>query len=143
MDYYVWAWLIVTVILVVLELVTSGFGVICFAIGSLLSVVVALCGPNFYWQVAAFALGSLLAFIFIRPVVLKYLTKKSEETLTNVDALIGRTAIVSETINPEEHTGRVKIDGDDWKAIASQRIEIGTEVKVTEQNSLVLTVTPL
>ena len=39
MDYYQ-IWLIAAIILVIIELLTAGFGVICFAIGALFSALV-------------------------------------------------------------------------------------------------------
>ncbi len=38
---------------------------------------------------------------------------------TNVDALIGKTGIVTENGSCNEHRGRVKVGGDDWKAVSA------------------------
>ena len=61
---------------------------------------------------------------------------------SGVDALIGRVGVVSETIDSAANTGRVSIDGDDWKAVAADGdvIEKGEQVEVLEVNSVVLTV---
>ena len=60
---------------------------------------------------------------------------------TNADALIGRQAIVSEDIKPVVG-GRVKVDGDDWKAVTAdgKSIEAGKVVKILKLDSVILTV---
>ena len=142
MDYYQ-IWLIAAIILVIIELLTAGFGVICFAIGALFSALVAYFTPNLLWQLLVFAVVSLLTFIFLRPVLIRLLEKKGKEVKTNADALIGKIGIVSETIDADKNTGRVAIDGDDWKAVSSDGsvINKGEKVKVLSRDSIILTVT--
>jgi len=74
--------------------------------------------------------------------VYKFFYKKGQEVKTNADALVGRRAIVTERIEGELHPGRVKIDGDDWKAVceSAEPIEVGAAVEVTAINSVILTV---
>ena len=135
-------WFVIAIVLVILEIVTAGFGAICFAIGAVASGVTALLGGGFLWQISIFIVVSLLTFIFLRPVILKFFDKRSKNTKTNAEALVGRIALVSETIDPVAHTGRVAIDGDDWKAVSegSILIEKGKEVVVVAIDSIVLTV---
>ena len=113
----VYFWLIAAIILVIVEILTEGFGSICFAIGAGVSALASYLGANFTWQIIIFLAVSLLTFIFFRPFMLRFLDKRSKHVKTNVDALIGRKGIVSERIDMEKHTGRVSIDGDDWKAV--------------------------
>lgn len=135
-------WFVIAIVLVILEIVTAGFGAICFAIGAVASGVTALLGGGFLWQISIFIVVSLLTFIFLRPVILKFFDKRSKNTKTNAEALVGRIALVSETIDPVAHTGRVAIDGDDWKAVSEEGvlIEKGKEVVVVAIDSIVLTV---
>lgn len=61
-----------------------------------------------------------------------------------MDALLGRTAIVSEEITPGR-PGRVRIDGDNWQVVAdssSDTVRRGTEVVVTGYDSIILKVRP-
>ena len=135
-------WLIAAIVLVIVEICTAGFGSICFAIGAGFSALVAGIGGNFVWQISVFAVISLLAFIFLRPIALKWLDRKSKDVKTNADALIGRKGIVSERIDAEQHTGRVAVDGDDWKAISADGsvIEKGVTVEIVNRDSIILTV---
>ena len=137
--YYIW--LIVAIILVIVEILTAGFGVICFAIGAAFSALVSALGGSFTWQVVVFVVVSLLAFIFLRPVVIRFLDKKSKDVKTNADALVGRKGVVSECIDAENHTGRVAIDGDDWKAVSEDGsvIEKGADVEIIKLDSIIVT----
>lgn len=135
-------WLIISALLVIVEIVTTGFGIVCFALGTLAGAAVSYFGYSFNWQMMAFAAGSLVAFVFIRPLALKYLTKKQQYVPMNAEAVVGMKAVVTEEINPAQHTGRVAVNGDDWKAIieTDEVIPVGTNVTVIKQDSLVLTV---
>lgn len=138
-------WLIAAIVLVIIEICTAGFGVICFAIGALFSALLAYLGGGLIWQLAVFAAASLLAFFFLRPVFLRVLDRKTKDVKTNADALIGRVGLVSETIDNTQNSGRVAIDGDDWKAVSvdGSVIEKGCKVEVVSRDSIVLTVKPL
>ena len=135
-------WLIVAIVLVIVEICTAAFGSICFAIGAAFSALAAGLGANLTWQIVIFAVVSLLTFIFLRPFVLKFMDRKSKDVKTNADALIGRKAVVSERIDAAQLTGRVAVDGDDWKAVSEngEVIEKGTQVEIVKRDSIILTV---
>ena len=135
-------WLIAAIVLVIVEICTAGFGSICFAVGAGFSALVAGLGGSFVWQIIVFAAVSLLTFIFLRPMAIRWLDSKSKDVKTNVDALIGRKGIVSERIDATQHTGRVAVDGDDWKAVSLDNavIDKGASVEIVNRDSLILTV---
>ena len=142
MDYYYW--LIAAIVLVIVEICTAGFGALCFALGAAFSALVSGLGGSFTWQILVFVVVSLLTFIFLRPVVVRFLDKKSEDAKTNAEAIIGRKGIDSERIDASQHTGRVAIDGDDWKAVSEDGsvIEKGTDVEILKLDSIIVTVKP-
>ena len=139
-------WLLIAALFVVIEIFTSGFAVACFSVGCVFGAILAACELSLTWQVVAFAVGTFLAFVFIRPIVMKYLDKKTNDNgvKTNMDSIIGKTAVVTEKIE-ENGFGRVKIDGDDWKAQTSDgsAVEVGKKVKIESFESIVLTVKKL
>ncbi|MCR5036110.1 MAG: NfeD family protein [Bacteroidales bacterium] len=139
-------WLLIAALFVVIEIFTSGFAVACFSVGCVFGAILAACDLSLTWQVVAFAVGTFLAFVFIRPIVMKYLDKKTNDNgvKTNMDSIIGKTAVVTEKIE-ENGFGRVKIDGDDWKAQTSDgsAVEVGTKVKIEAFESIILTVKKL
>ena len=135
-------WLIVAILLLIFEICSATFGAICFAIGAGFSALAAGLGANVTWQIIIFVVVSLLTFIFLRPVVMRFLDRKSKDVKTNADAIIGRKGVVSERIDAEQHTGRVAIDGDDWKAVSEDGsvIEKGTTVEIVKLDSIIVTV---
>ena len=135
-------WLIAAIILVIIEILTAGFGALCFAIGALASALTGYLGGSFSWQLAVFAVVSLLAFLFVRPFVLKFIERKNSDCKTNADALIGRKAVVTEEVSADGQHGRVKVDGDEWRAVPEdgQPIAAGSEVEITARESIIVTV---
>lgn len=135
-------WVIIALIFVIIEIFTTGFAVMCISFGCLFGAGAAAIGWELKWQLLVFAIFTAVAFLTVRPFVCKLLYKKSHEVKTNAEALIGRRAIVTERIEGEFHPGRVKVDGDDWKAISldSEVIEVGDAVEITALNSIIVTV---
>ena len=60
----------------------------------------------------------------------------TEETKT-IDEYVGRLAKVTETVRPEA-PGRVLLGDAEWTAVASERLDPGTEVKVVGRKNLTL-----
>ena len=139
-------WLLIAAVFVVIEIFTAGFAVACFSVGCVFGAILAACDLSLTWQIVAFAVGTFLSFVFIRPFVMKYIDKKTNDyhVKTNLDNIIGKTAVVTERIE-ENGYGRVKIDGDDWKAKTSDGIaaEVGEKVQIESYESIILTVKKL
>ena len=141
MDLYQ-IWLIVAFLLIIFEICSATVGAVCFAIGAGFSALAAALGVNLTWQIIIFAVVSLLTFIFLRPFMMKFLDRKSKDVKTNAEAIIGRKGIVSERIDAAQHTGRVAVDGDDWKAVSEDGsvIEKGVTVEIVKMDSIIVTV---
>ena len=137
-------WAVIAVLCLILELSSGDFFIICFSIGAVFAVVAAAVGMSVYWQIAIFALFSLIAIFTVRPVALRYLHKNEPNKPSNADALLGRTGRVTEDI-PAEGTGYVQIDGDQWRAVSSTKAAIatGTTVRVVNRESTIITVEAL
>ena len=135
-------WVIIALVFIIVEMFTSGFAVMCISFGCIFGAVASALDWDIKWQLLVFAIGTALAFMTVRPLVYKFFYKKEKEVKTNVEALIGRKAIVTERIEGELHPGRVKVDGDDWKAVTAEvaPIEVGEAVEITAINSVILTV---
>lgn len=132
-------WAIVAILFIIGEIFTSGFALICFAVGCVGGAIAAASGAILEWQLGVFAIATFLAFLAVRP-LLKKLSSK-DEVATNADALIGRTAKVTERIEAGG-TGRVAIDGDLWQAVSPEQTDIveGERVEIISRESIILTV---
>lgn len=138
-------WVIIALIFVIIEIFTSGFAVMCISIGALFGAIASALDWEFKWQILVFAIGTIIALLTIRPLVYKVFYNKTQEIKTNAEAIIGRRAITTERIEGELHPGRVKVDGDEWKAISLETapIEVGEAVEITALNSIIVTVKKL
>ncbi len=108
-----WIWLGLTVVLIVIEAITSGLTTIWFAAGSFLMIFASLLKLPLPLQLILFVAVSLLLLIFTRPILKKKLAIK--KTALNTDALIGQKAIVTKDIS-ELEKGAIKINGIEWTA---------------------------
>lgn len=137
-------WAIVAVICLILELSSGDFFIICFSIGAVFAAIGAALSLNFYWQLALFALFTVVALFTVRPIALRYLHKNEPNKPSNADALLGRTGRVTESI-PADGTGYVQIDGDQWRAVSSTKTPIGqgVSVRVVGRESTIITVETL
>ena len=145
-DYFLshmWqVWAIIAVLCLILELSSGDFFIICFSIGAVFAVIGAAVGVNAYWQLATFALFSLLSVLFVRPLALRYLHKNDPNKPSNADALLGRTGRVTEAIKSGS-SGYIQIDGDLWKAVSQTDIPVGSTVRVIGRESTIVTVETL
>lgn len=138
-------WVIIALFFILLEVFTTGFAVACFSFGGAAAAIGAACGLSLIWQIVLFAVFTFLSFMYVRPMLLRLFYKTNDGQQTNADALVGREGRVSVTIDPASGSGRVAIDGDDWKAVSEDGsvIEAGTKVEVVSIDSIILKVKPI
>lgn len=148
LDYFsanLWQlWAILAVVCLIVELMTGGFFIICFAIGAMAAAFTTLFG-GLALQVVVFIIFSAVSVFMVRPFALRYLHENKPAPVSNADALLGRVGRVSETIVAGGF-GRVAIDGDDWKAQATGTdtdIAEGSLVQVTGRESIIIDVEPV
>ncbi len=134
-------WTLAAVLLIIVEILTAGFVLGSFGIAAFITAVVAYIGFPIEFQLIVFIASSLVIFFTLRPIAKKYLAPK-KKIETNVHRLIGKKAVVIETIDNFRQTGRVKIDGDDWRARTESQevIPVGREViiKVVDSATLIV-----
>lgn len=138
-------WLIVALSTLIIELLTTALVSIWFTIGATFAYLAEKIGLALPYQIGIFAITSILAFIFTKPFVKKFLSNKIEKT--NVDAIIGKNAIVVEKIVniPGRNTGAVKVEGKVWtaKSITGEEIQSGDIVVVKKIEGVTLFVNKL
>jgi membrane protein implicated in regulation of membrane protease activity len=121
-----WFWLAMAIIFTLIEVFTAGLTTIWFAIGSVPMIFLSFLPIPFLYQVLIMLVISIVLLIFTRPFFVKKLNANKEKT--NVDALIGKTALVTKKITKFEK-GEVKIDGKIWtaKSVSDEDLDAGTE----------------
>lgn len=135
-------WLAAMVVFLIAEASTVTLVSIWFAAGSLVAVAVALLGGSLGLQVVLFLITASLMLISLRGVVRKYIHPRI--TRTNVDSVIGATAVVTTPINNIAALGQVKLNGMEWSARSTTgaHLNAGTMVKVDRVEGVKLFVSP-
>lgn len=143
MEKMLYAWLILLIVFILIELATMGLTTIWFAGGALIAVVAAALHAPIALQAAMFVVVSLLLLIFTRPIAVRYFNK--DRVRTNVESMIGRQAIVTSEINNLEGVGQVTVGGHEWSARSKNEemeIPVGTVVVVCSVSGVKLIVEP-
>jgi len=123
-------WLIVAAILAVGEILTEGFFLAWFAIGSGVACIAAYIGLSAGWQWGLFLVTSAVLLGFSRKFAEKF--TKEQPPGIGADRYFGKIGIVLEDVNNKENTGRVRIGKDEWRADSSTDhiIPAGEKVKI-------------
>ena len=114
MDYMIWVWLGAAVVFGIVEALTAGLVSIWFVAGSAAALIGAFLGAGLGVQVALFVAVSAAALAVTRPLVRRYTAGKAVPT--NLDRVLGDSGKVTETIDNENSTGAVYVDGKTWTA---------------------------
>ena len=96
-----------------------------------MSAPVACMSNNFFdntsLQVGIFVVVSFIALLLTKKIVNK--VKNKQIIPTNLDRVIGKIGIVTETISPLK-IGEVKVDGKRWSAVSDTEIKLNEKVKI-------------
>lgn len=137
-----WAlWACVSVVCLMMELTSGDCFLLCIAIGSAVTALVAALGGGIYVQLIVASIVSLFCLFAIRPKLLKKLHEGEDKRVSNADAVVNKVGEVTEDI-PANGFGRVAAGGDDWKAKTADGSALakGQRVKVTALESIIVTV---
>ncbi|MCC8042081.1 MAG: NfeD family protein [Oscillospiraceae bacterium] len=133
-------WIVLLVLTLVLEAATFYLVSVWFAVGALAALIAYALGAGTTVQLTVFIAVSAVLVIFTRPIIKKALP--NGYTPTNGERDIGRKAVVTEKIDANAGTGRVKIGDVYWGAHSADDtvIEIGETVVIKEKGGAVVTV---
>jgi membrane protein implicated in regulation of membrane protease activity len=124
-----WIWFVAAGLLLVAEIVTANLLFASLALASLAAGLANALGASMAVQGISFALFAVISFVFLRPVALRHLKRQNKDSATNVDALVGQSAFVTEKVS--QISGQVKLAGEIWSARSdSGEIHEGEEVQV-------------
>ena len=131
-------WIAAMVIFGVAEAVTVGLVSIWFVLGSAAGLIAAICGGAVWLQVVLFFVVSIAALVATRPLVHKMMGKNIVPT--NADAVLGKEARITETIDNAVPSGAVYVDGKTWSARSEsgETLPEGTLVRVVRMEGVKL-----
>ena len=97
MEHFVWLWIGLIVLSIVIEVLTEQLISIWFIPGALVAAILSLCTVDFLWQALVFVLISVIVVPLGKILLGKH--RSSDDTRTNIDAIIGEKCVVSERID--------------------------------------------
>lgn len=134
-------WLIIATVLIIFEILISSssfFFFTCLAAGSVFAAAASYLDISGWIEFVIFIVVSILSLYLIRP-IFKKMMSKSETVNSNIDALIGATAVVTEKVTPLK-AGLVRVSGEIWRAEADIELETGAIVKIKNIDGTTLAV---
>ena len=127
---------VVGVAFVILEMFTPSMFFLNFALAAFITAIVSLFTLNYFTLVLVFFMFSFISFVFLRPILLR---KNSKDTETGIEGkYIGKLAKVTEEVSKDR--GVITIYGERWEArsLHEQIIPVGDDVKIVNNDSLVM-----
>lgn len=121
-------WFSILVLLIVGEAMTVGLTFIWFAVGAVGALIAALLHCSVLVQILVFLVLSGLTLILVRPIAVKFFQSKISPT--NTDLLIGKTALVTQSIDNMAGEGQVSISGQVWAARSEHNMVIPADTTV-------------
>lgn len=111
-----WVWIIILVLTVIFEILTTDLTSMWFSLGAFAALLLNLfVKDNLWWlQVIIFAVVATVSIIFFKPLLKKKMM--NQKAKTNIDALINKTVVVVEPIAPNS-PGTIKTEGIEWTAV--------------------------
>ncbi len=107
-------WLVVGILLVAAEMFVGELTLLMLGGGALITAGISFAADtSVVADAIIFAIVSVALMLGVRPMLLRRFATPPP-TLTNVDALTGKTALVLEAVGA--HSGRVKLGGEEWTA---------------------------
>ena len=139
-------WLVVMILFLILEMITISLVSIWFVGGSLAAFLVSFAVSNIWIEAGVFLGVSLVLLLLIRPMARKLGVKQKDQIRSGAQALVGKRALVTETIDDLHATGAVQVNGQFWSAKAVDDDEIirkDTVVMISEVDGVRLAVKKL
>jgi len=139
-------WIVLAALLLVAEMFAPGFWLASVAIGCIAAGVAGLLPIGILGQTLVFAVTTVATLFGLRPVLVRrFLHARGMEVRTNVDALVGKSGIVTRQFDPVTRVGRVAIEGEDWRgtlleAGTGATLDPGTRVIVIQVDGSTLVV---
>jgi membrane protein implicated in regulation of membrane protease activity len=136
------AWLALAIVAAIVEVSLPHFGSMFISAAALVAAALAAFAAGTPLQILTFAFVLVACFVVLRPWMVARATGRGIPSRTEL--LIGKDGVVTHEIDPTTGGGRVNVGGEDWAARSTgsvTSVTIGTRVKVTGADGIVLEVT--
>lgn len=130
-------WLVLVIVLSFVEIATVSLVSIWFVASGIVAMILSFFIEDTAIITTIFILLGIFLLVISKPIVNKLRSKDNEKT--NLDRIIGETAIVTEDIK-KNVVGEVKVDGKRWSAVSKEKCLKGDTVKVLKIDGVKLIV---
>ena len=114
-------WLIASGVFFLGEIFTVSFLLFWPGVGAFLAFLTSLILPeNLVAQVLVFVVSTVVMIVFTKPLVKKFFKSKDDTSMNN-SAVLGKKGIVVKPITDESPVGQVKVNGELWSAIKTEK----------------------
>lgn len=124
-------WIIVGAIFVIAEIFSASFFAGPIGFGCIVAAILAEQEASAAVQFASFSITTVVMLLAIRPIVLKMLQNEPDEQVSGIETYVGKQGRITETVDPQAGTGRIKIGSESWRAISDKNIIIEEESLAT------------
>ena len=117
-------WIIIGAIFIVAEIFSVSFFAGPIGLACLVAALINYAGATATWQLLGFSVTSVGLLLAVRPIWKRMMEDMSNKEVSGIDAYVGRQGKITETVDPQAETGRIKIGGEDWRAVSDKSIII-------------------
>ncbi len=109
-------WLALLVVFLILEIGTTALVSVWFVGGSLAAFLAAFLTDSIWIQILVFLAVSAILLFAMRPLAMKFTGKNLKQDVAGAQALVGKKAVVTQTIDNLASQGQVQVSGQIWTA---------------------------
>lgn len=138
-------WFLIAVIFLLAEFGHRAFYALFVALGAVVAAVLAVAGVGVVVQIPAFVAAAVAGIALLRPSLLRAMGRGQGELVSGIKAHVGTETVLVEAAAGPDRPGRVRIDGELWKAVSfdGKPIPAGTTVMLLELDSTTFVVEDL
>ena len=117
-------WIIFGAIFIVAEIFSVSFFAGPIGLACLVAAILHKAGATTTVQLVGFSITSVGLLLAVRPIWKRMMENKSDKEVSGTDTYVGKQGKITETVDAQAETGRVKIGGESWRAISDKSIII-------------------
>lgn len=129
-TFYAMIWLAISILTMIIEAIVPGLVTIWFSLGALIALAAAALHASLPIQIVVFLVFSLGSLLLTRPLAMRFVNKRT--VATNADSIIGKEAIVTQSVDFTKGLGRVIVAGKDWSAKPEMDTDVFKKGEVVE-----------
>ena len=124
-------WIVVGAIFIVAEIFSASFFAGPIGFGCIVAAILAEQKASAAVQFASFSITTVVMLLAIRPIIMKMMHGKSNDQVSGIETYVGKQGKITETIDAQAGTGRIKIGSESWRAVSDKDIIIEEESLAT------------